>query len=115
MSELMDKKLGRSSFLAKPESSSGATEKEFSRSLFLKGSGAVVVGLGAAGSAQAINAPNHPNPYKTGIIAPDPLSTSAIDSWLFVHPNNTVSIYHGRPEFGQGTPTAGVIAVADEM
>jgi CO/xanthine dehydrogenase Mo-binding subunit len=89
-------------------------EKEFSRTTFLRGGGALIVGLGlggagVAGKAQAATkasaATNIPGP-------PDP---TLIDSWLAVHPDNTVSIFMGKHENGTGTATGTAMIVAEEL
>ena len=88
--------------------------KEFSRKTFLRGAGALVVGLslggaGVAGKAQAASqasaAVNIPGP-------PDP---TLIDSWLAVHPDSTVSIFMGEHENGTGTATGTAMIVAEEL
>src|SRR5581483_11863838 len=64
-------------------------EKEFSRKSFIKGGGALVVGFSVAGAAFG--------PGKAGAAAsttrvagpPDP---SQLDTWIVVHPDNTVSV-----------------------
>jgi CO/xanthine dehydrogenase Mo-binding subunit len=83
-------------------------ERELSRKSFLKGGGALVVGFslagaGLAGKAQAANSPN---------VAPD---QTQVDSWLSINADNTVAIYPGKYEFGQGTWTGYRQLVADEL
>jgi CO/xanthine dehydrogenase Mo-binding subunit len=90
------------------------TENEVSRKAFLKGGGAVVVGLTAAGSAQAINHPSSPNPAHTGAVAGPP-STANIDTWLEITPDNKVKVFAGWADLGQGTPSAALQIVAEEL
>jgi nicotinate dehydrogenase subunit B len=83
-------------------------EQEFSRKTFLKGGGALIVGFsfvgaGLAGKAQSGNTPNVP---------PD---ATQVDSWLSINADNTVSIYPGKQEFGQGTFTGYRQVVAEEL
>jgi len=83
-------------------------EKEFSRKTLIKGGGALVVGFslggGAlAGKASAANTPNVP---------PD---QTQVDSWLSINADNTVSMYPGKYEFGQGTWTGYRQLVAEEL
>jgi CO/xanthine dehydrogenase Mo-binding subunit len=85
------------------------TEKGFTRRSFVKGSGALVVGFSMAGSAVAGKATAA---VTRGDVAgpPDP---AAIDTWLQVNADNTVSIFHGRVELGQGS-TTGLLQIAAE-
>ena len=62
-------------------------QKEFSRTAFLKGGGALVVGFSLAGAAGAGRAS-----AATGVTAgslPDP---SQVDSWIRINPDNTVNL-----------------------
>ncbi len=82
--------------------------KEFSRKTFVKGGGALIVGFSllgasAAGRANGANTPNLP---------PD---ATQVDSWLSINTDNTVSIYPGKQEFGQGTWTGYRQLVAEEL
>ena len=90
------------------------TDHEVSRKAFLKGGGALVVGLTAVGSAQAINNPGAGSATHTGAV-PGPPSTADIDTWLDIAPNNTVTVYAGWADLGQGTPTAVLQIVAEEL
>ena len=79
-------------------------EKEFSRKMFLKGGGAMFVGLTFAGTAQATNYPKEVSPLHTGL-NPGPLDLNQVDSFIAIHADNTASVYSGRVDLGQGTPT----------
>ena len=85
---------------------------EFSRKTFLKGGGALVVGLAVAPAAQAFNDPKAVSPFHTGAVAGPPPSNQ-IDSWIAIHADNTASIYSGRVNLGQGTPN-GLLMIAGE-
>jgi CO/xanthine dehydrogenase Mo-binding subunit len=92
-------------------------EKAFSRKSFVKGGGALVVGFSLAGSAlagkaSAVNDPKAVMPGHTGLLIgpPDP---NQIDSFIAIHGDNTASIYSGRVDLGQGTPT-GLLMIAGE-
>ena len=85
---------------------------EFSRKTFLKGGGALVVGLAVAPVAQAFNDPKAASPYHTGAVAGPP-PANQIDSWIAIHADNTASIYSGRVNLGQGTPN-GLLMIAGE-
>ena len=83
-------------------------EREFSRKTFLRGGGALIIGFsfagaGLGGNAQAASTPNVP---------PD---QTLVDSWMSLNADNTVSLYPGKYEFGQGTWTGYRQIVADEL
>ncbi len=97
-------------------------EKEFSRAAFVKGGGALVVGfsVGSAfvGKAQAAGVPvlpsslvisgsNNPAPW-----APDP---NAVDSWIAIHADNTVSLMTCKCEVGGGQMTSLSAILAEEL
>jgi nicotinate dehydrogenase subunit B len=90
------------------------SEQEVSRKLFLKGGGALVLGLSTAGAARAGNNPSAASATHTGAL-PGPPNAALIDSWLQVNPNNTVTLYHGWAEMGQGSPTAVRMIAAEEL
>jgi nicotinate dehydrogenase subunit B len=83
----------------------------FSRRTFLKGSGALVVGFSLSGAAVAGKASAATGPQR-GLVAGPP-NQSDIDTWLQVNPDNTVQIFHGRVELGQGS-TTGLLQIAAE-
>jgi len=82
-----------------------------SRRAFLKGSGLLVVSLGAGGLA---------GPFAAGARAqgagpyPDP-DFRQLDSWIVVHDDNTAAFYVGKTDCGQGTGTAFRQMMADEL
>ena len=85
-------------------------EKEFSRKTFVKGGGALIVGLsfaGAAGKASAALA----DPYAS----PGPADPNAVDSFLTIHSDNTASLNSGRIELGQGATTGLMLIAAEEL
>jgi CO/xanthine dehydrogenase Mo-binding subunit len=91
---------------------------ELSRRTFLRRSGTFVLGIGIAGSAvgaaRAANNPTATVAAHTGALAgpPDP---TQVDSWLQINPDNTVTLFHGWVELGQGTPTAVRMIAAEEL
>jgi CO/xanthine dehydrogenase Mo-binding subunit len=87
------------------------TEKSFTRRTFVKGSGALVVGFSLAGAATSGKASAAGGPQR-GLVAGPP-NQQEIDSWLQVNPDNTVTIFHGRVELGQGS-TTGLLQIAAE-
>ncbi len=94
------------------------TEREFSRKSFLRGGGSLVIGLSVSGlAAQAAGATNDPtaiSPSHTGALAGPPDATQ-VDSWLQVNSDNTVTLFAGWTELGQGTPTAVRMIAAEEL
>ena len=87
---------------------------ELSRKSFLRGSGALVAGLSLAPLAQAANDPGATSALHTGAV-PGPPDPTQIDSWLQVNPDNTVTLFHGWAEMGQGSPTAVQMIAAEEL
>jgi nicotinate dehydrogenase subunit B len=87
------------------------TDKGFTRRSFLKGSGALVVGFSLAGSTVAGKATAAAT---RGDVAgpPDP---NRIDSWLQINADNTATVYVGKVELGQGSPTALLQIAAEEL
>jgi nicotinate dehydrogenase subunit B len=85
-------------------------EREFSRKTFLKGGGALVVGLsfaGAAGRAQAAGV----DPFAS----PGPADPNAVDSFLIIHGDNTASLNSGRINLGQGAIMGLMLIAAEEL
>jgi CO/xanthine dehydrogenase Mo-binding subunit len=91
------------------------TEKEISRQWFLKGAGAVVLGLYAAGAADA--ATGGALPQHIGTLPPTTATPDAtqIDNYLEINSDNTATLYTGWVELGQGTPTALRMIAAEEL
>ena len=94
------------------------TEREFSRTSFLRGGGSLVIGLSLGGlAAQAAGAANNPtatSSLHTGAL-PGPPDATQVDSWLQVNSDNTVTLFAGWTELGQGTPTAVRMIAAEEL
>src|SRR3954471_13607025 len=94
------------------------TDKEISRRSFLRGTGLVIgmsiAGAAAANSARALNDPTAVDASHTGAV-PGPPNATQIDSWLQVNPDNTVTLFHGVAELGQGTPTSMRQIAAEEL
>ena len=85
--------------------------KEFSRKSFVKGGGAMVVGFSMLGTAAATTAKGQVDPYAS----PGPPSLNALDSWLTIHADNTVTLHQGKKELGQGTLTGLIMIAAEEL
>jgi nicotinate dehydrogenase subunit B len=79
---------------------------------FLKTTGAVVVGFNMAEMAAAQTA--RPVTTERGLVSGPP-DESQIDSYIAVHPDNTVTIFAGYVELGQGGPTALRQIAAEEL
>jgi len=81
-----------------------------SRRTFLKGSGLLVVSVGATAVA---------GPFATAsaqAAAPYPdVDFRQLDSWIVIHQNNTATFYVGKTDCGQGTGTAFRQMMADEL
>jgi nicotinate dehydrogenase subunit B len=93
-------------------------EHEFSRKSFLRAGGSLVIGMSVAGTvasgARAANDPGALSALHSGAVAgpPDP---TQVDSWLQVNPDNSVTLFHGWAELGQGWPTAVRMIAAEEL
>jgi nicotinate dehydrogenase subunit B len=87
-------------------------EKEFSRKAFVKGGGAMVVGLSLVGTAGKANAAAAAvNPFAS----PGPADPNQVDSFLTIHADNTASLNSGRINLGQGATTGLMLIAAEEL
>ena len=80
-------------------------EKEFSRTSFLKGGGAMVVGLsltGAGLSATAAEAAFNPD-------------ATMVDSWLTINVDNTITLKTSQIDVGNGTTTGLLQIMSEEL
>jgi CO/xanthine dehydrogenase Mo-binding subunit len=80
-------------------------EREFSRKSFLKGGGAMVVGFSIAGAglgASAAKAAYNPD-------------LAQVDSWLTIHPDNTVELKTSHIDPGSGITTGLLMVAAEEL
>ena len=90
-----------------------ASEHTFSRRTFVKGTGALIVAIGAPkllNPKAALAAVNGDFP-----IGPAAVDPNLIDSWIAIGTDNTVTMKVGKVELGQGTVTAAMQLVADEL
>jgi CO/xanthine dehydrogenase Mo-binding subunit len=88
-----------------------------SRRNFLKGSGLLVVSVGAAAIAHAN--PLDPAPGASALAQgpgpyPDP-DFKQLDSWIVIHQDSTATFYVGKTDCGQGTGTALRQMMCDEL
>ncbi|HWE80368.1 MAG TPA: molybdopterin cofactor-binding domain-containing protein, partial [Gaiellaceae bacterium] len=84
--------------------------RELSRRAFVKGGGALVAGLGLAGSLRSGSA-RAADPFASDGPAP----AGEADSFIAIHADNTASVITGRVELGQGTSTGLLLLVAEEL
>ena len=85
-------------------------EREFSRKSFVKGGGALIVGLALAGSPFAGKA-RAATPTSAGYL-PD---INQVDSWLSVNADNTVTLKTSQIETGNGISTGFLEVLAEEL
>ena len=84
-------------------------KKEFSRTSFLKGGGAMVVGFSVAGAGLAGKASAAPTPSGWN---PD---ATKVDSWLTINGDNTVNLKTSQVEIGNGITTGFLMVAAEEL
>ena len=89
-------------------------DKELSRRSLLRGSGALIVGFSLAGAGMSGKAQADISPAHTGVV-PGPPDMSQVDSWIAVHSDNTVTVFGGKLELGQGTTTGLRQIAAEEL
>jgi len=86
-----------------------------SRRQFVKTGGALVVGVAFVGPS-VLKAQGFQGPKVTGAPFKNSLDPTQLNSWIEIHPDNTVLIRTGKSDFGQGTTfTAYRQIVADEL
>ena len=83
-------------------------EKEFSRKSFVKSTGALIVGFSLGGSLLTGQA-------SADTINISPAGPAAMDAWIAVHGDNTVTVLAGKVEYGQGTTTGLRQIAAEEL
>ena len=92
---------------------SSSEQETFTRSAFLKGGGALIVALSLPASAL------WPKAAKGAVGAPQAwpatIDPSALDSWLAVHADGSVTAFTGKTDLGQGNRTALAQIVAEEL
>ena len=100
-------------------------EKDFSRKTFVKGGGALIIGISAvgalAGKAQAdqITLPAADAPSAGAFAARTAANylpnLNSVDAWITVNADGTATVTHGETELGHGTPTGIMMLVAEEL
>lgn len=79
-----------------------------SRRSFLKLAGGLVVGFSMAGKATRLAAQTATNP--TGLV-----NAAQVDSWVAIGADESVTVYSGKCEFGQGFSTVQMQLAAEEL
>ena len=67
-------------------------KREFSRKTFVKGGGAMIVGLSAVGAGIAGKAQGAESPFASN----GPFDLQAVDTFIAIHADNTGSVKSGR-------------------
>ena len=86
--------------------------RAFSRTTFVKGTGALIVAISVPGLLDATAAVAAVDPVGIGPALIDP---NQIDSWIAIGADGTVTLKTGKVELGQGTGTSTMQLVADEL
>lgn len=90
-------------------------EATLSRREFVKRGGALIVGVAFVGPS-ALKAQGFQLPKVTGAPFKNSLDPTLLNSWIEIHPDNTLLIRTGKSDFGQGTTfTAYRQIVAEEL
>jgi nicotinate dehydrogenase subunit B len=79
-----------------------------SRRGFLKNAGALIVGFSIAGGNRRLAAQNPIDP--TGLV-----DATQVDSWISIAADESITVYSGKIEFGQGFSTVQTQLVAEEL
>jgi nicotinate dehydrogenase subunit B len=79
-----------------------------SRRDFLKTAGALIVGFSVAGGTRKLAAQNPINP--TGLV-----DAAQVDAWITIGADESITVYSGKIEFGQGFSTVQTQLVAEEL
>ena len=79
-----------------------------SRRDFFKSAGGLVVGFSIAGDAAKLAAQSPVNP--TGLV-----NAAQVDSWVAIGADESVTVYSGKCEFGQGFSTVQIQLAAEEL
>jgi CO/xanthine dehydrogenase Mo-binding subunit len=87
-------------------------ERGFNRRSFLAGTGVLIV---AASLPRLLNPKQAFGAGVDGPIGPALVDATQVDSWLAIHPDNTVTVYTGKVELGTGVLTTTTQLVADEL
>jgi CO/xanthine dehydrogenase Mo-binding subunit len=87
-------------------------ERELSRKSFIKGGGALIVGVSLAGAAAGkAQSAGGADPFAS----PGPGDPNSVDSFLMIHGDGTVSLNSGRVNLGQQATTGLMLIAAEEL
>jgi nicotinate dehydrogenase subunit B len=86
-------------------------EREFSRKSFVKGGGALIVGVSLVGKIGSAQAATGFDPFAS----PGPADPNSVDSFLTIHSDNTASLNSGRINLGQQSTTGLMLIAAEEL
>jgi len=86
-------------------------QQRFTRDAFLKGGGALIVAIGVPAGVWGIARGGSDAPETW----PAELDASALDSWLAIQADGTVTAFTGKTDLGQGNQTALAQIVAEEL
>ena len=95
-----------------PAAANALARAGFSRRDFMKGTGALIVSFSMGGILGALEARAQ---FGRGDAAPDSPPPNAVDSWLAIASDGSVTAYTGKEELGQGMSTAQMQLVAEEL
>jgi nicotinate dehydrogenase subunit B len=94
-----------------PEALAALHNAGFSRRVFLKGAGALIVSFSARGMLGTALAQGRGR----GAVDPTIPNPAQLDSWLAIAADGDVTAYTGKVELGQGVSTAQIQLVAEEL
>jgi len=86
-------------------------ERTFSRSSFVKGGGALIVGYSFAGALAGVARATDPD----ALASYGPADSNAIDSWIVINSDGSASVKLGKVELGQGSMTGLLMIAAEEL
>jgi nicotinate dehydrogenase subunit B len=96
------------------EQTQDAEISTISRRIFFKHTGALVVALVSAGGA-ALRPASASVLASVPSIIPRGVSLNSVDSWIVIHANNAITVYHGNIDSGTGVKTALAQIIAEEL
>jgi nicotinate dehydrogenase subunit B len=85
-----------------------------SRRTFIKGTGALIVSFSMGSALGTLEAQNRPLVFGEDA-PPDSPPASAVDSWIAIASDGSVTAYTGKEELGQGMSTSQIQLVAEEL
>jgi len=95
-----------------PDALAALRNAGFSRRVFLKGAGALIVSFSAGGMLGTALGQGR---GRGGVVDPTIPNPAQLDSWLAIAADGSVTAYTGKVELGQGISTAQTQLVAEEL